>query len=179
MARPYNITITDGVGSAQVLDGNYSVTANVDGYNNSSISPNSLEIVQGTNNYELKISADGTLTLHVSETGEASGKAVVGAKFIRCDSNGTTYGNEIQSDESGNAVFNNVPYGTTGAVKIYYKQTSSDGEHQFDNTLKEIILEASTETVEVINQQPPLRTFTLTDSNYSGLLIKSGSISLN
>ena len=123
------ITIKDGTGSANLMNGTYNVTSNTTGYSNESIDPKTLTVVDGTNNYELKISATGTLTLHVTESGEASGIPVVGAKFIRCDKNGTTYGNEITTNEQGNAIFTNVPFDSTTQVLVYYKQTASDGNH--------------------------------------------------
>lgn len=179
MAKPYNVIITNGVGSSNVLNGEYSITSNTTGYNNLSIDPSTLNVVEGTNEYELKIEAEGALTLHVTETGESTGTAVIGAKFIRCDSEGNTYGTEIETDSVGNAVFNNVPYDASNAPTIYYKQTSSDGEHEFDGTLKNITLEASTKTLEVTNTPPVSRTFKLTDKNYLGLPISTGSITLS
>lgn len=179
MDKQYDITILNGTGTANVFDGQYAVGANVTGYNNTSINPSELNIVDGTNEYGLTISADGTLTLHVTETGETTGTAVVGAKFIRCDSEGNEYGNEITTDLSGNAVFQYVPYAASGAPLIYYKQTSSDDSHLFDGSLQSISLEESTKTKEVTNPLPALRTFTLTDANYEGLSIVSGTITLS
>lgn len=179
MAKPYNITITNGEGSANVLNDSYSVESNVTGYLNTSIDPKTIEVVEGTNEYQLSISADGAFTLHVTETGETSGTPIVGAKFARCDSAGVTYGNEITTNENGEAVFQNVPYDANNAPTIYYKQISGDGTHAFDDTLKNTTLESSTKTVEVINALPALRTFKLADANYNGLPIENGSITLS
>lgn len=176
--KQYNIVISDGIGEANVLNGTYSVTSNTPGYDNQSITPTSLEIIEGTNEYELKIAADGTLTLHVTETGESTGTAIVGATFIRCDANGTEYGDLITTDQTGNAQFQYVPYSQTETINIYYKQKSTDDTHTFDDSLKTITLEAQTKTVEVANPLPALRTFKLTDKNYSNLVIKSGTIIL-
>lgn len=179
MAKPYNISILNGEGSAEVLNGSYSVTSSTNGYVDSSIDPSTLNVVEGTNSYNLKIAAEGNLTLHVTEDGTTSGIAVVGAKFIRCDSLGTTYGSEFVTDENGNAVITNVPFAASNAPEVFYKQTSSDGEHEFDDTLKSVSLDTSSKTVEVINTKAVSRTFTLTDANYDGLKIASGSITLN
>lgn len=178
MAKQYNITITNGTGVANVLDGTYTVESNTTGYTNTSILPNQINVIDGTNTYELTIAAEGTLTLHVTEDGTTGGTAIVGAKFVRCDSNGTTYGNEIETDSNGNAEFKNVPYDSASAPTIYYKQTASDDSHTFDSTLKTITLESATKTVEVANPLPTERTFKLTDQNYSGLPIASGTIIL-
>ena len=40
----------------------------------------------------------------------------VGAKFIRTDSTGTIVGNEITTNNNGNAVFNNVPFSESGST---------------------------------------------------------------
>lgn len=178
MAKPYTINITNGTGSENVLNGNYNVTANVPGYDNTTISPATLEVVAGTNNYAFTIAATGTLTLHVTETGEESGTPIVGATFVRTDSNGTVYGDPITTNSNGDAIFNNVPFAANDAPLIYYKQTASDGEHEFDDTIKSTSLTTDTLTVEVGNAAPALRTITLTDANYANLPV-DGEITLN
>ena len=60
------------------------------GYDSSTLTPNSVNVVDGTNIYAFTISATGTLTLHVTDTGDpGTGVDIVGAKFIRTDSTGT------------------------------------------------------------------------------------------
>ena len=172
------ITITNGTGSASLINDTYTVTADVTGYDNSSISPASVDIVDGTNSYAFTISATGTLTLHVTDDGTVSGNPIVGATFYRTDSAGTEYGSVITTDSNGDAVFNNVPFSATNAPVIYYKQTASDGDHEFDNTVKSTTLTTSTSTIEVINSVGATRTITLTDANYSNLPIDSGIITL-
>lgn len=179
MAKPYSITITNGEGTAPILNGEYSVTASANGYNNSSIDPSTLTIVEGTNEYSFTIEATGTLTLHVSEEGTSGGTPVVGAKFIRCDSFGNTYGSEITTEASGNAVFQYVPFASSDAPTVYYKQTSSDGNHEFSDELRSINLTESTGLVEIQNAAAVSRTIKLTDKNYDGLDIGSATITLN
>ena len=178
MSKPYTINITNGTGSENVLNGNYNVTANVNGYDNTTILPANLDVVAGTDNYAFTISATGTLTLHVTETGEASGTPIVGATFVRTDASGNIYGEAITTDSNGDALFNNVPFADSNAPLIYYKQTASDGEHEFDDTVKSTSLTSDTLTIEVINAVPALRTITLTDANYANLPI-TGEITLN
>lgn len=171
------IPITNGKGTKELINATYDVTATVSGYDNSSITPNTQEVTEVEDNYSFTISATGTLTLHVSDDGTEIGIPIVGAKFVRCDAEGTTYGGEITSDDSGNAVFNNVPYleGDT-PPNIYYKQTSSDGEHNFGSALQTITLEASEKTVEVLNAPAKERKITLTDAYYENLPIEDGAI---
>ncbi len=173
------INIVDGVGTSEIINGDYTVTAEVNGYDNTTINPASVSIVDGTNTYAFTIAADGTLTIHVTEDGTTTGVPVVGATFIRTDATGTEYGSVVTSDTNGDAVFDNVPYDATNAPVIYYKQTASDGEHEFSTDVQNTSMTASTSTVEIINARGANRTINLTDANYSGLPVDSGTITLN
>ena len=172
------ITITNGTGTGELINDTYAVTAEVVGYNNASIDPSTLNVVEGTNDYAFTIAATGTLTLHVTEDGTSAGTPIVGATFIRTDSQGTEYGDTITTDDTGNAVFNNVPFAETGAPLIYFKQTASDGDHEFDATVQNTTMTASTQTLEIQNTPGATRTITLMDTNYQNLPIDSGTITL-
>ena len=173
------VNIVNGSGSSELINGTYTVTANVGGYDNTSIDPSSVNVQAGTNSYAFTIAANGTLTLHVTEDGTASGTAIVGASFVRTDSTGVEYGTDVVTDSSGNAVFNNVPFDSTSAPTIYYKQTASDGNHEFDNTVQSTTMTTSTSTIEVQNAVGATRTIQLTDANYANLPIESGSLTLS
>ena len=172
------IIITDGSGSSSIINGSYDVSASVNGYDNTSINPNDVTITEGTNTYAFTIAASGTLTLHVTEDGTAGGTPVVGATFVRTDSSGNEYGTAITSDSNGDAVFNNVPYAETDAPTIYYKQTASDGNHEFDNSLQNTTMTTSTSTIQIQNPLGATRTINLTDANYSNLPI-NGTLTLD
>lgn len=163
------ITITNGTGTSNIINGNFNVTSNVNGYDNTSINPSSVNITEDTNTYQFTISANGTLTLHVTEDGTASGVPVVGASFIRTDASGNTYGNSITTDSNGDAIFSNMPYAETDAPTIYFKQTASDGEHEFNDQVQSTTMSESTSTLEIENTLGALRTITLTDANYENL----------
>lgn len=171
------ITITDGVGSDTIANGTYSALANVEGYNNESLNPSSLTVTSGTNEYAFTIAATGTLTLHVTEDGTSTGTPVIGASFFRTDATGTTYGDAVVTDTNGDAILDNVPYGTN-APTIYYKQTASDGSHEFSTDVLNITMTTQTETVEITNALAATRTISLTDANYQNLPI-SGTITLS
>lgn len=173
------ITITNGTGSADVINGSYTVAADVTGYDNASINPTDIVVNEDTNTYAFTIAATGTLTLHVTEDGTSSGTPVIGATFVRTDASGTEYGSAITTDTNGDAVFNNVPYASSGGPTIYYKQTASDGNHEFDNTVQNITMSESDQTIEITNALGAIRTFGLTDTNYSNLPIDTGSITLS
>lgn len=178
MAKPYNVTIVNGQGTVNAVDGTYNVTATASGYDNTSLNPTEITI-NGESSHAFTIEATGTLTIHVSEDGTSTGTSVVGAKFIRCDKDGNTYGSEITTDENGNAVFENVPYDASNAPRIYYKQTASDGSHNFSDVLSNTTLTTETGTIEVINEIAKTQTVSLTDANYSGLAIESAELTLN
>ena len=116
--------------------------------------------------------------MHVTEDGTASGTPIVGATFVRTDSSGNQYGSAITTNASGNAVFNNVPYSESNAPAIYFKQTASDGNHEFSNTVQNTTMTTSTSTLQIQNAPGASRTFTLTDANYSGLPV-SGTLTLD
>ncbi len=176
MAR-HTIPITNGKGSIELVTGTYNVTAVAGGYDSSTLAPTSVNIVNGVETYAFTISAKGTLTLHVTDTGDAStGIDIFGAKFVRTDSTGTILGTEITTDQEGNAVFNNVPYAATDSNPIYYKQISSDGGHTFDDTVKSIIMTEETQTIEITNPTAPERHFTLMDASYTNIPVMDGQI---
>ena len=178
MAR-HTIQITNGKGSIEIVDGTYKAQGVAGGYDASTFSPKSVTIVSGTDTYAFTIGANGTLTLHVTDTGNPdSGIAVVGAKFVRTDSTGTINGVEAVTDSDGNAIFRNVPFAPSGSTEIYYKQITSDGGHTFDDTVKSIIMTTSTETVEIANPAAPVRNIMLTDASFPNIPIKDGQIIL-
>ena len=170
------VNITNGTGTAELINDTYSITAEINGYNNTSINPNSITVEEGTNSYNLTIAATGTLTLHVTEEGTAEGTPIVGATFIRTDSTGTEYGTQITTDSSGDAVFNNVPFAASGAPAIYFKQKTSDNDHEFDSTVQNTTMTTETQTLQITNPAGATRTISLTDANYTNLPIESGSL---
>lgn len=178
--QEHNIPITNGVGSLALTDGNFTVTATANGYDASTIDPATVEVVEGTDSYAFTIAATGTLTLHVSDDGTDVGVPVVGATFVRCDAEGNTYGDAITSNDEGNAIFENVPFGTEeeAGPTIYYKQTASDGSHTFSEELQTTTITADAATIEITNAEAVAREFSLTDANYSGLPLADAEIVL-
>lgn len=170
------ITITNGTGTGQLINDTYTVTTEVTGYDNTSINPSSITVVEGTNTYAFTVEANGTLTLHVTEDGTTSGTPIVGATFIRTDSLGNEFGSVITSDTNGDAIFDNVPYASSGAPVIYFKQTASDGDHEFDDTVQNTTMTTQTETLEIINEPGATRTINVTDANYENLPIDAGTL---
>ena len=69
-----NIPINNGTGSQSVANGNYNVTVTSVGYDVSTLNPSTINVVDGTNDYSFTVGATGTLTIHVSDDGTATGK---------------------------------------------------------------------------------------------------------
>ncbi len=177
MSKEILIPITNGKGSKEIENGNYAVTCNVPGYDNSSIAPKNVEIKEGTNEYTFTISATGILTIKVSDTGDSTtGVPVENAIFYRTDSTGQEYGNPVTTDVDGNAKLEHLPFGTSTPQKIYIKQTSSDGSHTFESTVKEIDMDSENKEIEIINPEATSRNIILNDANYPNYPISDGDI---
>ena len=144
-----SVGITDGIGTIALADGNYEVSANTLGYNNSSISPKSILLTDEEDTIDFIISATGTLTLHVVETD--TNLPIIGAKFYRCSSIGVTYGDIITTDAFGNATFKNVPFAENDPPSIYFRQIESDDKHSFDDGINNIKLVQDTKIINVYN----------------------------
>lgn len=167
------VIITNGVGTANIENGSYNVTADVPGYDNSTLEPKEINIVEGANEYFFTISADCTLNLHATDDGTEDGNPINGATFIRTDAEGNEYGEEITTNASGNAEFENVPQG----VEIYFKQTGSPQGYDFNEDVQSYTLNTCCETLQIENTPSTNEeTFYLTDSNYDNLPIESGII---
>lgn len=173
------IPITNGKGTKEITNGTYDVTGEFTGYDNSSILPATQEISEGVNEYSFTIADTGKLTLHVTDDGTDVGVPIEGATFIRCDAEGNTYGNPVTSDVDGNAVFQHVPFAADSAPAVYYKQTASDGEHEFSDELRNTTLTEENVTVEIQNTDSTERTFTIIDANYENLPIADGNITIS
>ncbi len=176
MGRRHTVNIKDGKGTIKIVNGSYKVSASAAGYDADTLNPQNISIVEGTNEYTFQISASGTLTLHVTETGESSGVQVIGAKFIRTDSTGAVIGKDVTSDSNGDAVFNNVPFATNQSAEIYIKQLTSDGAHTFEESVKTIKMTNDAETMQIINPPAAERTISLVDTNYANIPVKDGQI---
>lgn len=155
MNNSYNINIKNGRGYMKVEEGLYSVDSSVKGYVISGIRPKFVEITNEVDEYEFTVFAEGHLLLFVSEEGRVGSTPIVGAKFIRCDENGNTYGDEIVTNSRGEAVFWNIPYDIdTKDMIFYYKQTKTDDVHTFDDSLQFIIMDEFSKSVNISNPLP-------------------------
>ena len=72
-----------------------------------------------------------------------------------------------------------MPYAATNAPTIYFKQTESDGSHDFSTDVLSTNMTTETYTYELENSLSAVRTITLTDSNYENLPIDNATINLS
>lgn len=164
----YNVTISNGTGSQRMQKGTYSVTATAAGYDESSLSPNTFTATDATGSQAFTLSANGTLTFNVNETGAAGGTPITSGSVIMTDSTGATeYGTAQTIGADGNVVFNNVPYGTDDApFRLYFKQLSTDDDHNIFEGVITVDMTSQTQTEYIQNTATAEQNFTLLDANY-------------
>ncbi len=169
----YNVTITNGNGSQAMQKGSYNVTATANGYDVSTLTPQTFVAGTTAGSENFTLSANGTLTFNVNETGVAGGTPITSGSIVMTDSTGATeYGSAVSIGANGDAVFNNVPYGSTDSpFVLYFKQLATDENHNIFEGVITVNMTAQTQTEYVENLPIAVQTFTLTDANYTGLPI--------
>ena len=169
----YNVTIINGSGSQTMETGEYSVSAiYAPGYDMSSLTPTSYSATSTTSTGAFKISATGTLTIIFNETGAEGGTPITSGTVVMTDSTGTNqYGSVVDIDSNGTATFKNVPFGSEqAAYTLYFKQLTSDENHNVYPTVFAVGMGDSTQTEYILNDlKSVLQNFTLTDANYPKL----------
>ncbi len=164
----YNVTITNGTGSQNMQRGTYTVTATAQGYDTSTLTPTTYTATDAAGSGAFTLTANGTLTFNVNETGAAGGTPITSGSIIMTNQDGSIdYGAAVTIDASGNAVFNNVPYGTTDQpFNLYFRQISSDDTHNPFEGVISVSMTAQTQTEYIQNTPIAEQTFTLTDATY-------------
>ncbi len=164
----YNVTITNGTGSQVMQKGTYAVAATAPGYDESTLTPTTFTATEAEGSQAFTLTANGTLTLIVNDTGAAGGTPITSGSIVMTDATGATeYGQPVTIGANGEAVFNNVPYGsTTDPFQLYFKQlTTADGYNIFDGVIS-VSMTAQTQTEYVQNTAAAVQTFTVTDATY-------------
>ncbi|MDK2802306.1 MAG: hypothetical protein KFW09_02890 [Oscillospiraceae bacterium] len=176
----YKVNISNGSGSQRLPAGNYDVSAEVFGYDSKSLSPKTFLANLESKTETFTISAIGSLTVNVNETGLEIGSPIIDGKFIRCSKDGTeTYGDPIHINEFGVGLFNYIPFGTIEKpYTIFIKQISSDNIHNVYLDVISINMSKQNQTIYIKNSLAGLQEFLVTDKNYSGLNI-DGSLLFN
>ena len=173
----YNVQITNGSGSQAMKRGNYSVTVTANGYDATSLSPETYAVSDAEGTGTFTVSANGVLTLVFNETGAAGGTPVTAGSVVMTDSTGNTeYGSPVTITAQGEAVFNNVPYSSASPYALYFKQTASDDTHNPIETVISVSMSEASETQYVLNSPIAVQTFSISDVNYSGLPIADATL---
>lgn len=176
----YNVTIINGTGSQTMNTGKYSVSAiYAPGYDMSTLSPTTYTATSSTGTGAFTISANGTLTIIFNETGAEGGTPITSGTVVMTDSTGTTqYGQPVEINSNGTAVFNNVPYGSAqSAYTLYFKQLTSDENHNIYENVFAVGMGDQTQTEYIENtSKAVLQNFTLTDANYPNLPVYNASL---
>lgn len=73
-------------------------------------------------------------------------------------------------------ILEHLPYDTSTPYKIYIKQTSSDGSHNFESTVKEILMGGENKEIEISYPKATSRNISLTDGNYLNYPISDKNI---
>ncbi len=165
----YNVTITNGTGSQAMQRGTYDVTATAAGYDVSTLTPKTFTATDSPATQAFTLSANGTLTFIVNDTGAAGGTPVTGGTIVMTDATGTEeYGQPVTISATGEAVFENVPYGTDAEpFQLYFKQlTAAEGYNIFEGVIS-VSMTAQTQTEYIQNTAAAVQTFTLNDANYN------------
>ncbi len=164
----YNVTITDGKGTQAMQAGTYDVTATAAGYDVSTLTPKTFTATTSPATQAFTLSANGTLTFIVNDTGAAGGTPIAGGTIMMTDETGAEeYGQPVTVGADGTAIFDNVPYGTTAdPFTLYFKQLSAgDGYNPVEGVIT-VSMTEQTQTEYIQNTAAAEQTFTLTDANY-------------
>ncbi len=165
----YTVNITNGSGSQVMQKGTYTVSATAAGYDVSTLSPTTYTASESAGSQAFTLSANGTLTFIVNDTGADGGTPITSGTIVMTDATGTTeYGQAVSINANGEAVFENVPYGTADSpFQLYFKQlTTADGYNVYDGVIS-IAMTAQTQTEYVQNSAAAEQSFTLLDENYN------------
>ncbi len=164
----YNVQITNGTGSQAMKKGAYNVEVTAAGYDVSTLNPKMFTATEEAGSENFVISASGTLTFNVNETGAAGGAPITAGSIIMTDSTGNIeYGTAANISVTGEAVFNNVPYGTSGnGFQLYFKQLTTDENHNIQEGVITVNMEEENQTAYIQNAQIALQTFNIADATY-------------
>ena len=178
----YNVEITDGQGTTKMKAGTYTVSATeANGYDVTTLTPTSYTATTSTGSGTFTLSATGTLTFIVNETGAQGGTPVTSGTIIMTNSTGTEeYGLAVSINSQGEAIFNNVPHGSSGTpYQLYFKQLTTDESHNIYEGVISVSMTSETQTEYIQNSAIETQTITLTDANYDGLPISSATLNFS
>ncbi len=164
----YNVNIINGEGSQVMQKGTYNVTATAVGYDVSSLEPKTFNVTEEEGSLSFTLSAIGTLTIIVNETGADGGTPISSGSIRMVDSTGTIeYGEIVPINATGEAVFNNVPFDpTNSSITLYFKQISSDENHNLNEEILSVVMSQENQVAYIQNSPLATQTFSLKDTTY-------------
>ncbi len=161
----YNVTITNGTGSQAMQKGTYDVTATAVGYDVTTLDPKTFTATEAEGTQNFTLTANGTLTFNVNETGAEGGTPITSGTIVMTDETGNIeYGQPVNIGTDGNAIFNNVPYGEN--ITLYFKQLTTDENHNIYEGVVTVNMTEQTQTAYIQNTAIALQTFNLNDATY-------------
>ena len=176
----YTVTITDGQGSTEMKAGTYMVSATeAFGYDTTTLSPTSYTATETTGTGTFTLSASGTLTFNVVEDGTST--PITSGTIVMTDQTGSTqYGTIVNISSTGEAIFNNVPYGTDSTpFVLYFKQLTSDDNHNPYSGVITVSMTSATQSQNIVNTTIATQSITLTNADYDGLTIPNATLSFS
>ncbi len=175
----FDIIISDGTGTASIPAGAYITSAIVPGYDNTTLAPTSVTIGASPATTAFTITATGTLTFTVNDTGAIGGNPITSGTIVMTDSTGTIeYGSAQSISATGQCIFNSVPFGDSGTpYTLYFKQLTSDSGHVPESNVITVSMIAATQGEFIQNSSTSAQTASLSDATYTNMPIANGAIS--
>ena len=175
-ATNYSINFLNGssTGPVTLPVGSYTfVSTNIPGYESGTIVP--FTITPTTTAVAISIAANGTMQVTVKD--DLGVNITSGVLQLSNQTGAARYGDTV-SITDGIASFPNVPY-TAGGISFYVAQNSSDANHDPISAPQPVTLTQQTSTVAVVNDRKSVTpTFTMADSNYSGITPVTGDLTV-
>ncbi len=176
----FNINITNGKGSAKIPAGSYLAVVDAPGFDNGSLLPIMVNLPNQSTTTALTISAKGTLTIIFNETGEESGQRIISGAVVMTDATGQTqYGSIVNINSNGEAVFENVPFGSIeNGYELYFVQLSTDDNHRINQSAFSVVMEVSNKTHHVKNEALIEQHFTVQSVDYENMVLNNATLTL-
>ena len=178
----YDVTITNGQGSANMKAGTYTVSAiEANGYDVTSLSPTTDTATGEVGSGSFTLSANGVLTFNVNETGAQGGTPITSGSIVMTDVTGNEqYGSPVTISATGDAVFDNVPYGDAGTpYTLYFRQLETDENHNIFDGVITVSMTSQDQTEYIQNTLIAEQTVTISDANYAGLPVQNATLNFS
>lgn len=177
MAAPTKtVTFVDGkaVGVSMPV-GTYTMVSNtLRGYTTATAAP--FTVTPGATQVTVKLTAAGTLTVHVSDDLDDD---IIAGSLQLCSQDGLTlYGSPASIGTDGVATFQNVPYDSITPLTLWVKQLQTDYLHNVFPGVQSVLMAEATQTLELLNERKSSTvTVTAQDAVYADIVPLNGEAS--